>query len=255
MRDLWALAVLFVLAAGSLPSSHHTGVEVDETEAPAVVHSGANALQLNTSVVEKILSNAVTVIYSSQEHEMGMGSGILYSKNGKWYVMTAAHVVADEKTYGCGKILVMFTPYDSDMSTHSWIGKLAACNEKMDAAIIELDGTGEKEMAGATFMRDTPKVGQGVYAVGNPAGDINTVTEGIVCHNRRRVDWCETRHLQITCNGAHGSSGGGVYSADTGECLGIVVRLNSESRILMILPTNRVIEWMHSNNLSDIAPY
>lgn len=254
MKDLWALAVAGILAAGSVVPPNQTGVEA-EAETPAVVHGGANVLQLNASVAEKILSNAVTVFYTSQEHQMGMGSGVLYNKGGKWYVMTAAHVVADEKTHGCGRILVMFIPSDSDTATHSWIGKLVACNDSMDAAIIELDETGEKEMTSTSFMQETPKIGQSVYAVGNPVGDINTVTEGIVCYNRRRVDWCETRHLQITCNGAHGSSGGGVFSADTGKCVGIVVRLNSESHILMVLPTNQVIEWMHANNLSEIAPY
>jgi len=250
MKDLWTLAVLCVLAAGSVVPPNETGVEAEEAKTPAVVNA-------DTGVVERIVSSSVTIIYNSKEHEMSMGSGVLYKKGDKWYVMTAAHVVADtdENSYGCGQIIVMFTPMESDSATHAWVGALIAHNSKLDSAIIQIDVADSSGMGAASFAKNAPKVGRDVYSVGNPAGDINTVTEGIICHNHRVVDWCDTRHLQITCNGTHGSSGGGVFTADTGECIGIVVRLNPQSDILMVVPTKEIVAWMHANNLSAIAPY
>jgi len=247
MRDLWAFGLLVAVAVGMNPPNR-TGVEAVEAKTPEVFYGG------ETSVAERLLSHSVMIAYTTQSGQTAIGSGVLYKKNGKVYVMTAAHVVADGETYGCGSIVVMFTPADSDKPCYMWIGKLVAHNGKLDAAIIELQGADPAAVNGAKFQNRMPRIGTGVYAVGNPTGDINTVTEGIVCNNKRTVDWCEQHHFQVSCHGGQGLSGGGVFASDTGECLGLVVRLNMHSRILMVVPMSAVIDWMQSNNLSDIAP-
>lgn len=247
MKNLWAVGLLAAIAVGIGCSPNHKGVKAVVAETPIVVYS-------DTSVVERILTHSVTILYKSTENKFGLGSGVLYEKNGKCYVMTAAHVVLDEKTHGCGSIIVSFTPSDSDVLTHGWKGKLVASNEELDAAIIELVDGIPSEIHSTSFVSHTPKIGREVYAVGNPLGEVNMVTEGIICHNNRRVPWCKQRHLQTTCIGAPGSSGGGVFTADTGECVGLVVRLSNATGILVVLPAKEIIAWLVAENLSDLAP-
>ena len=245
MKDLWTIGLLMVLVVGSgVTTNNKEGVKTKNVRTPLSVST-------DTTVAEKVLSHSVRIMYKTAEDEMAMGSGVLYKKNGKCYVMTAAHVVRDETSYGCGKIIVAFTSIESDTPTHAWMGSLVEHNAPLDVAIIELKGANPKDVADTVFAKETPRVGRDVYAVGNPAGSINTVTEGIVCHNHRKIDWCEQRHIEVTCNGAPGLSGGGVFTMDKGECIGLVVRLNMSSRILIVVPIKEIMDWMSSNNISQ----
>jgi putative serine protease PepD len=247
MRSLWVVGLLLAVTVST--SVDRAGVKAKIAEAPVVVYGDAK------NVAERVLSHSVVILYETLEGKKSLGSGVLYKKDGCWFVMTAAHVIQDEKEFGKGKISVAFTPYDSDVPTHAWKGILLAHNESLDAAIVGLENADNMDDSmDAIFQRSEARIGREVYAVGNPLGEVNTVTDGIVSNNRRKVEWTKEHHMQITSNGAPGSSGGGVFTKDTGECIGIVVRINYGTRILMIVPTNRVFEWLSANNLSAIAP-
>lgn len=85
-------------------------------------------------------------------------------------------------------------------------------------------------------------------------GEENTITEGIVANNKRSVPWNSDKHLVVTCNGSPGSSGGGVYDKITGECIGIVVRLNIVSRLLYIVPIETILNDLQIMGKISIAP-
>jgi S1-C subfamily serine protease len=247
MRNLWVVGLLLAVTVST--SVDRAGVKAKIAEAPVVVYGDG------LSVAERILSHSVVILYETLEGKKSLGSGVLYKKNGSWFVITAAHVVQDEKEFGKGKISVAFTPYDSDVPTHAWKGILLAHNESLDAAVIGLEDAKDlKDSMDSIFDRNEPRIGKEIYAVGNPLGEINTVTDGIISNNRRKVEWAKEQHIQITANGAPGSSGGGVFTKDRGECIGIVVRINYGTRILMVVPTNRIFDWLAANNLSTIAP-
>lgn len=246
MKNLWILGLLSILVIVS-NTPNQMAVENLDTKTIPITH-------IEISVAERILSHSVCVYYKSAEGSLVLGSGVMYTRNNKCYVMTAAHVISDAKTHGGGTILVSFTSIESDISTSEWKGTIVAYNKDLDAAIIELNDAKPNEIHGASFAADVPKVGREVYAIGNPMGEINTVTEGIICHNHRPVSWCKQRHYQISCNGAPGSSGGGVFTADTGECIGLVVRLSAASRILVVVPTNEIFGWLVADNLCEFVP-
>jgi S1-C subfamily serine protease len=240
MKDLWALGVLGVLAFATA-DAENKGAGVDQTQAPEVVYG--------ETIPEKLLQHSVTIIYENGSSSQ-MGSGVLFKNGNKCYVLTAQHVVGD----GLGRAVIMSTGLGSDVPDFIWGGFVVAKNEKIDAAIIELINADPVTINGAAFQRQIPKVGQEIYAIGNPAGEINMVTEGIISHNRRIVEWCSDRHLQITANGSFGSSGGGVFTADTGKCVGLVVRINRLSNIMFVVPMKAIMDWMVQENLISLCP-
>jgi S1-C subfamily serine protease len=89
-------------------------------------------------------------------------------------------------------------------------------NAEADLAVIKVDGkisAQPLELAG----NDLPKIGEKVYAIGNPRGFTNTLSDGLVSghreHNRKTK-------IQITAPISPGSSGGPLLRAD-GKVVGV----------------------------------
>jgi serine protease Do len=100
-----------------------------------------------------------------ESKQQGLGSGVIVSPNG--YILTNNHVVADADEL---KVLL------SD--GREVIAKVIGADEKTDVAVIKID----VENLPVLTMADSDKirVGDVVFAVGNPLGVGQTVTMGIV---------------------------------------------------------------------------
>jgi len=100
-----------------------------------------------------------------ERKEMGLGSGVIVSSNG--YILTNNHVVenADELTVDLA-------------DGHKFPAKVVGADPKTDIAVVKIDATG---LSAVTFAdSDKLRVGDVVFAVGNPLGVGETVTMGIV---------------------------------------------------------------------------
>jgi len=103
-----------------------------------------------------------------QDHEskeMGLGSGVIVSSDG--YILTNNHVVAD-----ADELTVEFA------DGRKFPAKVVGADPKTDIAVVKIDATG---LPAITFAdSDKLRVGDVVFAVGNPLGVGETVTMGIV---------------------------------------------------------------------------
>ena len=103
-----------------------------------------------------------------QDHEskeMGLGSGVIVSSDG--YILTNNHVVAD-----ADELTVVFS------DGRKFPAKVVGADPKTDIAVVKIDATG---LPAAIFGdSDKLRVGDVVFAVGNPLGVGETVTMGIV---------------------------------------------------------------------------
>jgi serine protease Do len=144
---------------------------------------------------------------------LGSGSGFIISTSG--YILTNYHVI--EEAYQRGLPLKVSvhdgTEYDATI-----IG-FEASN---DVAVVKIEATG---LNAVTFANsDNIRVGQEVYAVGNPLGELPyTMTDGIVSALNRivTVDNKVINTFQLTAAVNSGNSGGPVYNTN-GEVIGIV---------------------------------
>jgi Do/DeqQ family serine protease len=103
-----------------------------------------------------------------QDHEskeMGLGSGVIVSSDG--YILTNNHVVAD-----ADELTVEFA------DGRKFPAKVVGADPKTDIAVVKINATG---LLAVTFAdSDKLRVGDVVFAVGNPLGVGETVTMGIV---------------------------------------------------------------------------
>lgn len=135
-----------------------------------------------------------------------MGSGMIVSPEG--YVVTNWHVVN-----GATQVTVQL----SDGRTLE--AKLAGADQRSDIAIlkIEADGLTPIELGDSEQV----KVGQTVFAVGNPFGLQETVTQGIIsAKGRRTLSEAENEFFQTSTTINPGNSGGPLIDIH-GQVIGV----------------------------------
>lgn len=142
------------------------------------------------------------------------GSGFIISTDG--YIVTNYHVISYAVTDG----------YSLTVKTHdskSYPAKVVGYDQDNDLAVIKIEATGLSAVSLGT--NKNMKVGDQVFAVGNPLGELTyTMTTGIVSALNRQIteeDGSSIDMFQIDAAVNPGNSGGPVYNAK-GEVIGIV---------------------------------
>lgn len=149
------------------------------------------------------------------------GSGLVISENG--YILTNYHVIEDAHTQGS---VIQVVTFDGG----EYIADVVGVETDSDLAVLKI-GAGGLTPA-YLGNSDEMRVGQTVYAVGNPLGELTyTMTSGIVSALDRNI----TTDINVTVNMFqidaavnNGNSGGPVYNA-YGQVIGIVTAKFSEN--------------------------
>ena len=163
------------------------------------------------------------------------GSGFIISSDG--YILTNYHVIQIAQFYN----LPLIVSLNNGMEYEAEIIGYETHN---DVALIKIDAIGLNPAIIANS--DSIRVGQTVYAVGNPLGElIYTMTDGIVSHKSREVviEGKKISSFQFSAAVNSGNSGGPVYNTH-GEVIGIVTAKpgsNSVEGIGFAIPINDAI--------------
>jgi serine protease Do/serine protease DegQ len=174
-----------------------------------------------------------------ESKEEGLGSGVIVSSDG--YILTNNHVVADADE---------LTVITSDEKKYT--AKVVGADPKTDIAVVKIDAVG---LPAATFAdSDKLRVGDVVFAVGNPLGVGETVTMGIVSAKNRNVQILSDVQgyedfIQTDAAINMGNSGGALVDAK-GRFVGINSAIVSPSRgnigIGFAVPVNMAATIMKS---------
>lgn len=174
-----------------------------------------------------------------QDEQKGLGSGVIVSKDG--YILTNNHVVADAD-------LLKVQLADGREYTATLIG----ADPKTDIAVIKIEA---ENLPTATLAdSDKIRVGDVVFAVGNPLGVGQTVTMGIVSAKNRNAKILEDvggyeDFIQTDAAINMGNSGGALIDA-RGRLIGINSAIISPSRghvgIGFAVPVNLAASIMNS---------
>lgn len=171
--------------------------------------------------------------------EEGLGSGVIVSPDG--YILTNNHVVE-----GADELKVLLS------DERELIAKVIGADPKTDIAVIKIDG--DKLPVVTLADSDNIRVGDVVFAVGNPLGVGQTVTMGIVSAKGRSVGILEEvagyeSFIQTDAAINMGNSGGALVDAK-GRLVGINSAILSPSRgnigIGFAVPINLAATVMHS---------
>ncbi len=157
--------------------------------------------------VEKVNSSVVNVIAELKNNEQNLGAGMIISTDG--YIVTNAHVTQDaEKIY-------IITP-DGNQHKTQFVGS----DEKTDIALLKTQDSENFEPADFANS-DEVRVGNTVFAIGNPFGLGNSVSLGIISAKERDIEKGPyDSFLQTDATINQGNSGGPLFNID-GKIIGM----------------------------------
>lgn len=151
-------------------------------------------------------------VYERRMPTQGQGSGVIVSKEG--HVVTNHHVVADQQK-------IRITLHGGKSYTARFIGE----DRLLDVAVLKIDDKGPFQ---PLKLGDSSQVqvGQLVFAVGNPFGLGETVTQGIISAKERSISDNQRDLFQTDAAINPGNSGGPLVNL-RGEIIGINVAIFS----------------------------
>ena len=165
-------------------------------------------------VVGVTVSETVYNIFGQASGSGVVGTGVILSQDG--YIVTNYHVI--QNAYSAGRTITAVM-YDGT----EYEAQVVGVEPDSDLVVLKIDATGLEPAA--LGDSDSLIVGQTIYAVGNPLGELTyTMTSGIVSALDRRI----TTDKNVTVNMFqfdaavnNGNSGGPLYNA-YGQVVGIV---------------------------------
>jgi serine protease Do len=183
--------------------------------------------KLTQAVVPSVVSIDTAGVRTEQLHDVwgrtrvrryptqGQGSGVIVSEEG--HVVTNHHVIA-------GQQKIQVTLHDGKTHPAHLIGE----DTLLDIAVLKIDA---KENFTPLMLGDSSKtqVGQIVFAVGNPFGLGETVTQGIISAKERSLSDNQRDLFQTDAAINPGNSGGPLVNL-RGEIIGINVAIFSPDK-------------------------
>lgn len=125
------------------------------------------------------------------------------------------------------------------------LGRLFYYNQKKDLCIIEVVGI--KLTPVHIRPSSTVKIGEQVFAIGNPLKLSHSISEGIISN---KINDEGTIILQTDASISHGSSGGGLFDKNS-NLIGITTATHKENQgITFAIPTELILEVLDPNNSS-----
>jgi S1-C subfamily serine protease len=187
-----------------------------------------------------------------------VGSGVLFNRGSDAYVLTAHHVIADApKAIKAKKPFLLevrkehYGPLGIKRGMTQSKAKLIAYDVARDIALLKVDDAIKFRTQTKFYLsKKSPKVGTKIWHVGSPHGThmSNSLFDGIISYlNRNTMGMSPYPKDQINVQVIPGCSGGGVFLADSFECIGIVV-IASHSQGLFV-PIRQIIDWAKENNI------
>ena len=175
-------------------------------------------LACHQAVGIQLAANGTNIFGQTTTNEAVIGSGFVISEDG--YIITNYHVAEPYLTYGAqGGYVLRVVLYDGTTYDASIIGY----EEQNDIAVLKINASGLTPVTIGDMS--SVKVGNDVYVVGNPLGELTyTMTTGRVSALDRIISTEVTTSInvfQIDAAVNSGNSGGPVYN-NRGEVIGIV---------------------------------
>ena len=249
-KILIVIIFMFIIASGIILYKFYEKIDINETNQPPeavrtlrTVEEEKKENKEAVDVIEKATSNVVgiskvknvgsSIFLKDSTSKLGLGTGVVVTDNG--YILTNAHV-SGEKYSTC---------YVTLESGETFTGNVVWSDVNIDLSILKISC---KNMKYAVLGdSDNIKVGEKVYAIGNPIGFEfeRTVTSGIISAVNRTIKIEEDEDASYMSNLIQtdatinlGNSGGPLINID-GEVIGInTIKISSAEGIGFAIPIN-----------------
>jgi 2-alkenal reductase len=200
-----AAAPRAIAPRGSLAEFERTAVELFERVSP--------------SVVQVVVPRGGGSLFGGETQEAGAGTGFVWDEAGN--IVTNAHVVGTSDR-------VMVRTASGDVAPAQVVGRAP----NYDLAVVRLVSRGTLPPPVAIGASSTLKVGQAVFAIGNPFGLDQSLTTGIISALKRRMPTAGGREvadvIQTDAAINPGNSGGPLLDS-AGRVIGVNTAILSPS--------------------------
>jgi Do/DeqQ family serine protease len=203
----------------------------------AVVPSVVSVNSRSFRVANPGISDPLAALFGLRRRgpQTSLGSGVIISKEG--HILTNHHVIK-----GMDEIVVRLT--DGRQEAATFIGS----DPTTDIAVLKINASNITPLA--LGDSDAVRVGQVVFAVGNPFGLEETVTQGIIsAKGRRAINDMSVECLQTDAAVNQGNSGGPLLNL-RGEIIGINTAIFSKTGgnigISFAVPSNAARQTLES---------
>jgi len=200
------------------------GNETIANTALAPVRQFTTEEQINIAVYDKVNRSVVNIdtkarrgdiwMFGGARQEEGSGSGWVLDKNG--HIVTNHHVISD------ADVITVTLSEDKDPYTARVIGS----DPQNDVAVLKIDAPGELLSPVQLGESKSIRVGQKIYAIGNPFGLERTMTVGIISSLGRSLESKSGRMMkniiQIDAALNQGNSGGPLLDSN-----GMLIGMNT----------------------------
>ncbi|NLM83246.1 MAG: trypsin-like serine protease [Clostridiales bacterium] len=204
-------------APSPLVPAQSTGGAKDTNTTPVYtgeVMPAERIYELALTQVVGVNTDVKTNIFGQETSRAVSGSGFIVSEDG--YIVTNYHVISYAAEYGYDLTVML-------RDGSSYPAKIIGFDKDIDVAVIKIDARGLNPVT--IGNNENMKVGETVYAVGNPLGELDyTMTSGIISALDRVISVDSSTRInmfQFDAAVNSGNSGGPVYNS-RGEVVGIV---------------------------------
>jgi S1-C subfamily serine protease len=193
------------------PPTHGLSSEqIYKRDAPGVV-------QITATTVTTTPADPFGFTPAQKQTQESLGSGFVIDKAG--HIVTNEHVIA-----GASKVQVSFS--GNDQITATVVGK----DTSSDIAVLKIDTHAQGLTPLSLGNSDSVRVGDPVYAIGNPFGYTRTLTSGIVSALQRQIIAPNSlpidNAIQTDAAINHGNSGGPLLDA-AGQVIGVTSQIST----------------------------
>ncbi len=221
-------AVLYLQQTATEETAITTTAATTTTSLVSSVASGqsltADQLYANNlaSCVGITISGTTTNAFGQVSTAAASGSGFVLTTDG--YIVTNHHVIADAVDNSQMTIEVSFA------DGASYPAVLVGCEEDNDIAVLKIEATGLQ----AVTLGDSDQivVGETVYAIGNPLGELTfSLTDGLISATDRLIatDDDTTLNMMQTNTAINPGNSGGPLFNSAGQLIGITTAKYSTS--------------------------
>lgn len=195
-------------------------------------------------IYDRVTPSVVAVLGREEAYSsmVSVGTGVIFSQDG--YILTNCHIIA-----GCSSCTILVTDIHGVDARYD--AKVVGYDEDADLAVLKVEA---EDLPAAEFgVSDDLRVGDPVYAIGNPLGVElrNTLTDGIVSAINRdvNVDGVTMTLLQTTAALNSGNSGGPLIN-QYGQVIGIntikmMSRYDTIEGLGFAIPSSLALRWVN----------
>lgn len=182
------------------------------------------------------VKKSVYLIYTENEQGVSQGSAFIIDKSG--LAISNYHVFKDASS-----AIAM-----NEFGDKFMISEIIEFDKQKDFIIFRLGN--QTNIPYLNIAEQTPKIGENVFAVGNPKGLSQTLSTGIISGFRS-----ENNLLQTTTAITHGSSGGPLFN-EKGQVIGVTTSGLGEANLnfalnIKAIPVTKYINQIRTSNLSS----